>query len=134
MSGIPVTRGPRAAPRAGQARLVMRQRANLRLLLNANLWPQMAVSQMDGGKGATFAVVNVVTAGEESAVGKDGKAAAEGGAPAAAAAAAEGQEKLDLTTFAMRFKTSQALEEFVRTLEAYKVPAKVWFKVEGLKP
>lgn len=35
---------------AGQARLVMRQRGNLRLLLNANLWPQMPVSMMDGGK------------------------------------------------------------------------------------
>ena len=35
---------------AGQARLVMRQRGNLRLLLNANLWPKMPVSMMDGGK------------------------------------------------------------------------------------
>ena len=35
---------------AGQARLVMRQRGNFRLLLNANLWPQMPVIMMDGGK------------------------------------------------------------------------------------
>ena len=34
----------------GQARLVMRQRGNFRLLLNANLWPHMPVSMMDGGK------------------------------------------------------------------------------------
>ena len=34
----------------GQARLVMRQRGNFRLLLNANLWPQMLVSMMDGNK------------------------------------------------------------------------------------
>lgn len=35
---------------SGQARLVMRQRGNFRLLLNANLWPQMPVSMMDGNK------------------------------------------------------------------------------------
>lgn len=28
----------------------MRQRGNLRLLLNANLWPKMPISLMDGGK------------------------------------------------------------------------------------
>ena len=38
----------------------MRQRGNLRLLLNANLWPDMAVNQMDGGKGATLAVVEAL--------------------------------------------------------------------------
>ena len=35
---------------SGKARLVMRQRGNLRLLLNANLWPDMKVVPMDGGK------------------------------------------------------------------------------------
>ena len=34
----------------GQARLVMRQRGNLRLLLNANLFPGMKHTPMDGGK------------------------------------------------------------------------------------
>ena len=34
----------------GQARLVMRQRGNQRLVLNANLWPEMKVTLMDGGK------------------------------------------------------------------------------------
>jgi len=33
----------------GQARVVMRQKGNLRLLLNANLWPEMQVTRMDGG-------------------------------------------------------------------------------------
>jgi hypothetical protein len=33
-----------------QARLVMRQRGNLRLLLNANLWADMQVTKMEGGK------------------------------------------------------------------------------------
>lgn len=36
--------------RSGQARLVMRQKGNLRLLLNANLWAEMQVSKMEGGK------------------------------------------------------------------------------------
>jgi Ran-binding protein 3 len=35
---------------SGQSRLVMRQRGNLRLLLNANLWPDMKVITMDGNK------------------------------------------------------------------------------------
>ena len=29
---------------------MMRARGNLRLLLNANLWPEMKVTLMDGGK------------------------------------------------------------------------------------
>ena len=36
----------------------MRQRGNLRLLLNANLWDEMAVNVMDGGLGVTFALQN----------------------------------------------------------------------------
>ena len=43
---------------AGQARIIMRQRGNLRLLLNANLWEDMAVNVMDGALGVTFAVHN----------------------------------------------------------------------------
>ena len=34
----------------GRARLVMRQKGNLRLLLNAALWPQMQFTLMDGGQ------------------------------------------------------------------------------------
>jgi RanBP1 domain len=37
-------------PHEGPARMVMRQRGNLRLLLNAALWPEMPVNVMDGGK------------------------------------------------------------------------------------
>lgn len=39
----------------------MRQRGNLRLLLNANLWSDMAVNRMDGGLGVTFALHNAAT-------------------------------------------------------------------------
>ncbi len=34
----------------GHARLVMRSKGNLRLLMNANLWPDMIVTKMEGGK------------------------------------------------------------------------------------
>lgn len=37
---------------------MMRQRGNLRLLLNGNLWSDMAVNKMDGGLGVTFALHN----------------------------------------------------------------------------
>ena len=33
-----------------QARLVMRSKGQLRLLMNANLWPEIKVTPMDGGK------------------------------------------------------------------------------------
>ena len=41
---------PASVPCSGQARLVMRQKGNLRLLMNANLWGEMQVSKMEGGK------------------------------------------------------------------------------------
>ena len=34
----------------GKARLIMRNKGNFRLLLNANIWPGMKVTPMDGGK------------------------------------------------------------------------------------
>ena len=39
----------------------MRQRGNLRVLLNGNLWSDMAVNKMDGGLGVTFALHNAAT-------------------------------------------------------------------------
>ena len=33
-----------------QARMVMRSKGQLRLLMNANLWPDMKITPMDGGK------------------------------------------------------------------------------------
>jgi hypothetical protein len=36
--------------KTSQGRLVMRQKGNLRLLMNANLWPEMQLTPMDGGK------------------------------------------------------------------------------------
>lgn len=73
-----VVKPPFAVP-AGRARLVMRQRGNLRLLLNANLWEDMAVNVMDGGLGVTFAVHNAAAA--PAADGKEGSAEAAGEQP-----------------------------------------------------
>ncbi len=111
---------------AGQARLVMRQRGNLRLLLNANLWPEMAVNEMDGGKGATFAVVNATDGAAAEANGGGGKAADSAAAAAAAAAdslAGSSDRLAGLTTFAVRFKTGQVLTSFVQKLNVLKKQA-----------
>ena len=35
---------------SGEARLIMRNKGNFRLLLNASIWPGMKVTPMDGGK------------------------------------------------------------------------------------
>ena len=104
---------------------MMRQRGNLRLLLNANLWPEMAVNEMDGGKGATFAVVNATDGGAPEANG-GGKAADSAAAAAAAAAdslAGSSDRLAGLTTFAVRFKTGQVLTSFVQKLNALKKQA-----------
>ncbi|XP_022845575.1 nuclear pore complex protein NUP50A-like [Olea europaea var. sylvestris] len=65
-----------------KARLIMRARGNYRLILNAGLFPDMKLTNMDK-KGITFACVNTV--GE----GKDG-----------------------LSTFALKFKDASIVEEF----------------------
>lgn len=73
------------------ARFVMRQRGNHRLLMNANLWAEMKVTPMDGGKGATFPVVN-------SAQGSDVK----------------------LQTFAFRLKAAGELDHFIEAINIHK--------------
>nr|XP_016480901.1 PREDICTED: nuclear pore complex protein NUP50B-like isoform X1 [Nicotiana tabacum] len=65
-----------------KARLVMRTRGNYRLILNANLYPEMKLTSMDK-KGVTFACMN--SAGD----GKDG-----------------------LSTIALKFKDTSIVEEF----------------------
>lgn len=66
----------------GKARLVMRARGNYRLILNASIFPDMKLTNMDK-KGITFACVN--SAGE----GKD-----------------------SLSTFALKFKDPSIVEDF----------------------
>lgn len=66
----------------GKARLVMRARGNYRLILNASLYPDMKLTNMDK-RGITFACMNSI--GE----GNDG-----------------------LSTFALKFKDGSIVEEF----------------------
>ncbi|MCD7459966.1 hypothetical protein HAX54_042458 [Datura stramonium] len=74
----------------GKARLVMRTRGNYRLILNANLYPEMKLTSMDK-KGVTFACVN--SAGD----GKDG-----------------------LSTIALKFKDASVVEEFRAAVTEHK--------------
>lgn len=66
----------------GKARLVMRTRGNYRLILNASLYPDMKLTDMEK-RGVTFACVNSISDG------KDG-----------------------LSTFALRFKDASIVDEF----------------------
>lgn len=65
-----------------KARLLMRTKGNYRLILNAGLYPEMKLTNMDK-KGITFACVNSIT-----------------------------EEKGNLSTFALKFKDVSILEEF----------------------
>ncbi|KAK6912102.1 Ran binding domain [Dillenia turbinata] len=75
---------------SGRARLVMRARGNLRLILNANLYPDMKLTNMDK-KGITFACMNGTGEGKEG-----------------------------LSTFALKFKDSSMVEEFRGAVMAHK--------------
>ncbi|KAG1654332.1 hypothetical protein FOA52_013731 [Chlamydomonas sp. UWO 241] len=53
--------------KTGQARMVMRQAGNYRLLLNASVYPGMAVQKMAGDVGVSFACFNAAAAAEAAA-------------------------------------------------------------------
>lgn len=88
----------------GQGRVVMRQKGNLRLLLNANLWKEMQLNRMDGGKGVTFAVINHALASEE-----------------APEDVSRTKDLPVLATFALRLKTKEALEGFIEATDEHKL-------------
>lgn len=105
---------------SGQGRLVMRQKGNLRLLMNANLWAEMQVTKMEGGKGATFVCVNAAAAGEETTPGKKDAAKEAPIEPKEVPAATT-----QLSTFAARFKTADDVEGFAAAVDGAKAaPAK----------
>ncbi|XP_078439936.1 nuclear pore complex protein NUP50A-like [Wolffia australiana] len=82
------------SPNSKKSRLVMRARGNLRLILNANLYPDMALTAMEK-RGVTFTCINSAgTAAEEKTVG--------------------------LATFALKFKDPSIVEEFTTAVEANK--------------
>eukprot|EP00270_Netrium_digitus_P001330 TRINITY_DN1142_c1_g2_i1.p1 TRINITY_DN1142_c1_g2~~TRINITY_DN1142_c1_g2_i1.p1 ORF type:complete len:541 (+),score=152.20 TRINITY_DN1142_c1_g2_i1:171-1793(+) len=73
------------------ARLVMRAKGNLRLLLNANLFPDIKIAKMDG-RGVSFSCVN---------------------------SASEGEGK-EMATLAVRMKDENLLAEFVKAVDEHK--------------
>ncbi|KAH9714555.1 nuclear pore complex protein NUP50A [Citrus sinensis] len=74
----------------GRARLLMRARGNYRLILNASLYPDMKLTNMDK-KGITFACINSATEG-----------------------------KSGLSTFALKFRDASIVEEFQTAVAAHK--------------
>ncbi|KAL1193164.1 Nuclear pore complex protein NUP50A [Cardamine amara subsp. amara] len=78
----------------GKARLVMRAKGNYRLILNASLYPEMKLANMDK-KGITFACVNSVSEGKEG-----------------------------LSTFALKFKDPTIVEEFRVAIDKHKDSSK----------
>ncbi|CAN6213205.1 unnamed protein product [Urochloa humidicola] len=80
---VPVSDGERA-------RLVMRTKGNYRLVLNASLYNDMSLKDMDK-KGATFACMNSI-----------------------------GESQSSLTTFALKFKDTATREEFKGAVETHK--------------
>ncbi|KAL7191348.1 hypothetical protein ACSBR2_023429 [Camellia fascicularis] len=79
-----------SATRTGKARLIMRARGNYRLILNASLYPDMKLTNMEK-RGITFACMN--STGE----GKDG-----------------------LSTFALKFKDGSIVEDFRAAVTEHK--------------
>ncbi|OMO66788.1 hypothetical protein COLO4_30356 [Corchorus olitorius] len=73
-----------------KARLLMRARGNYRLILNASLYPDMKLTNMDK-KGITFACMN-----------------------------STGEVKEGLSTFALKFKDASIVEEFRATVTTHK--------------
>ena len=73
-----------------RSRLVMRSKGNLRLLLNANIFPDMKITKMDN-RGVTFACVNSTN-----------------------------DAKAGLTTYALKMKDPQIAGEFLSTVEIHK--------------
>ncbi|CAK9185648.1 unnamed protein product [Ilex paraguariensis] len=89
---------------AGRARLIMRARGNYRLILNASLYPDMKLTNMDK-KGITFACVNSI-----------------------------GEEKDGLSTFALKFKDAMIVEEFCATVTEHKAKTAVGLKTPENSP
>ncbi|KAH0666501.1 hypothetical protein KY285_027707 [Solanum tuberosum] len=88
----------------GKARLVMRTRGNFRLILNANLYPEMKLASMDK-KGVTFACMN------SADDGKDG-----------------------LSTIALKFKDASIVEEFRVAVTEHKDKIEVSLKTPPNSP
>ncbi|KAJ7011743.1 hypothetical protein NC653_001985 [Populus alba x Populus x berolinensis] len=89
---------------AERARLLMRARGNFRLILNANIYPDMKLANMDK-RGITFACMNSIGEGKDS-----------------------------LSTFALKFKDSSIVEEFRAAVTAHRDKAPVALKTPENSP
>ncbi|KAK6267998.1 hypothetical protein QUC31_012158 [Theobroma cacao] len=87
-----------------RARLLMRAKGNYRLILNASLYPDMKLTNMDK-KGITFACMNCT-----------------------------GEEKEGLSTFALKFKDASLVEEFRAAVMAHKGKAAAVLKTPENSP
>ncbi|KAL9405699.1 hypothetical protein Peur_002671 [Populus x canadensis] len=89
---------------AERARLLMRARGNFRLILNANIYPDMKLTNMDK-RGITFACMNSIGEGKDS-----------------------------LSTYALKFKDSSIVEEFRAAVTAHRDKAPVALKTPENSP
>ncbi|CAK7356646.1 unnamed protein product [Dovyalis caffra] len=89
---------------AEKARLLMRARGNFRLILNASLYPDMKLTNMDK-RGITFACMNSIGEGKDS-----------------------------LSTFALKFKDGSIVEEFRAAVTAHKDKAPAALKTPENSP
>ena len=89
---------------AERARLLMRARGHFRLILNASLYPDMKLANMDK-RGITFACMNSIGEGKDS-----------------------------LSTFALKFKDGSIVEEFCAAVTAHKDKAPAAMKTPENSP
>jgi hypothetical protein len=107
-----------------KARLVMRTSGSKRLILNANLWPEMAITRMAGSNGITFACVNAAkapkgepeakaTTEEEEEKNNADDAAAAGGKDAKGSANANASTP---STYALRMPKSVNIADLIELI------------------
>ena len=92
------------------ARIVMRSRGNLRLLMNAKLWPEMQCNKMIGTNGVTFAVVNYAAPAQED----EGKTSEDGKDET-------GKAEPSLSTYAIRVKSPEVVDELMSAIDKHKI-------------
>lgn len=97
--------------KTGAARIVMRQKGTLRLLMNASLWEAMTVTKMEGGQGVTMALDNRIEEDE----GKDGE-----NKKTDEVTADQTEEAPRLLTYAVRIRPPEQLDDFITAIEEHK--------------
>ena len=106
-----------------RARLVMRSKGNLRVLLNASLQAFVTCTKMDGQRGASFPAVNCASL-ESEAVAEEGKGSGGGEAgekAAAATAEAAAAAAPELSTFAFRIaRGAGSIDAFTSAVERHR--------------